>query len=107
MGAASASRACRLLTNGLGNGTDAEDAPAPSAIHSFKAEVVNGKIQVTADPAATLSANKSRAPTLAATAADVPPGQTKGVVIVGGGCGALMCVEGLREVRFDGGRLAE
>ena len=103
VGAANSFYTRRALTNGLGNGTDAEDAPAPSAIHSFKAQVVNGKIQVTADPAATLSANKSRPPTLAATAADVPPSQTKGVVIVGGGCGALMCVEGLREVCFDGG----
>ena len=57
---------------------------------------MGGKIQVTADPAATLSANKSRPPKSAVTGADVPSG--KGVVIVGGGSGGFMCVETLREV---------
>ena len=75
-----------------------EDAPAPAALHTFKAEVVNGKIQVTADPSATLSANKSRPPRLLATGADVSAGQGKGVVIVGGGSGGFNCVESLREV---------
>ncbi len=76
-----------------------EDAPAPSALHRFKAEVKDGKILVTADPSATLSANKSRPPTLLATGSDVAAGQGKGVVIVGGGSGAFMCIESLREVR--------
>ena len=73
-----------------------EDAPAPAALHSFAAEIVNGKIQVTADPSATLSANKSRQPKLLATGS----GQGKGVVIVGGGSGAFMCIESPREVGF-------
>lgn len=76
-----------------------EDAPAPSAIHSFKAEVKDGKVLVTADPSATLSANKARQPTLLATGADAA-GQGKGVVIAGGGSGAFMCIESLREVRI-------
>lgn len=59
---------------------------------------MNGKIQVTADPSATLSANKSRSPKLLATGSDVPAGQGKGVVIVGGGSGAFNCIESLREV---------
>ncbi|RPD61014.1 hypothetical protein L226DRAFT_534661 [Lentinus tigrinus ALCF2SS1-7] len=78
---------------------DIEDAPAPSALHSFKAEVVNGKIQVIADPNATLSANKSRQPKLLATGSI---GQGKGVVIVGGGSGAFMCIESLREHGYNG-----
>ncbi|KAI0749874.1 hypothetical protein C8Q80DRAFT_1313956 [Daedaleopsis nitida] len=81
---------------------DIEDAPAPAALHTFKAEVVNGKIQVTADPSATLSANKSRPPKLLATGADVPVGQSKGVVVVGGGSGAFMAIESLREHGYKG-----
>ncbi|KAI0714432.1 hypothetical protein C8T65DRAFT_644304 [Cerioporus squamosus] len=81
---------------------DIEDAPAPTALHSFKAEVVNGKIQVTADPSATLSKNKSRQPKLLATGSNVPVGQGKGVVIVGGGSGAFMCIESLREHGYNG-----
>ena len=78
-----------------------EDAPAPSALHSFKAEVKDGKIHVTADPSSTTSANKSRPPKLLATGSEVPAGQAKGVVIVGGGSGAFMCIESLREVRNE------
>ncbi|TFK91389.1 hypothetical protein K466DRAFT_482810 [Polyporus arcularius HHB13444] len=81
---------------------DIEDAPAPTALHSFKAEVVNGKIQVTADPSATLSKNKSRQPKLLATGSNVPVGQGKGVVIVGGGSGAFMAIESLREHGYNG-----
>lgn len=71
-----------------------EDAPAPSALHSFKAHVENGKILVTADPANTVKSNMSRQPKL----------QTKslsgaGVVIVGGGSATFQTVESLREVR--------
>ncbi|KAH9945195.1 uncharacterized protein BXZ73DRAFT_96185 [Epithele typhae] len=80
---------------------DIEDAPAPTALHSFKAEIVNGKIQVTADPSTTLRANKSRPSNLAATGADVS-GQTPGVVVVGGGSGALGAVESLREFGYKG-----
>ncbi|TBU39755.1 hypothetical protein BD309DRAFT_901165 [Dichomitus squalens] len=81
---------------------DIEDAPAPSALHSFKAEVKDGKIHVTADPSLTTSANKSRPPKLLATGSDVPVGQTKGVVIVGGGSGAFMAIESLREHGYKG-----
>ncbi|RDX43800.1 hypothetical protein OH76DRAFT_1360708 [Lentinus brumalis] len=81
---------------------DIEDAPAPTALHSFKAEVVNGKIQVTADPSATLSKNKSRQPKLLAAGSNVPVGQGKGVVIVGGGSGAFMAIESLREHGYNG-----
>lgn len=75
---------------------DIEDAPAPAALHSFKAHVEDGKIYVTAAPEATLSKNKSRPPKLSAQGSQ--PGAGKGVVIVGGGSGALHCVESLREV---------
>ncbi|KAI0324656.1 hypothetical protein GY45DRAFT_1262449 [Cubamyces sp. BRFM 1775] len=81
---------------------DIEDAPAPTALHSFKAEIVNGKINVTADPANTTSANKSRQPKLLATGSSVPVGQSKGVVIVGGGSGAFHCIESLREHGYNG-----
>lgn len=73
-----------------------EDAPAPSALHSFKAHVEDGKILVTADPGKTLKNNMSRQPKLLASAPGVNAGP--GVVIVGGGSGAFHAVESLREV---------
>ncbi|KAI0661598.1 hypothetical protein C8Q70DRAFT_1051925 [Cubamyces menziesii] len=81
---------------------DIEDAPAPMALHSFKAEIVGGKINVTADPANTTSANKSRQPRLLATGSSVASAQGKGVVIVGGGSGAFNCIESLREHGYNG-----
>ncbi|KAI0636226.1 hypothetical protein C8Q77DRAFT_1102224 [Trametes polyzona] len=81
---------------------DIEDAPAPTALHSFKAEIVNGKINVTADPANTTSANKSRQPKLLAAGSSITAGQGKGVVIVGGGSGAFHCIESLREHGYNG-----
>lgn len=77
---------------------DIEDAPAPSAIHSFKVHVADGKIHVAADPANTLKNNLSRQPKLLATGV----GAGKGVVIVGGGSGAYYCIESLREHGFNG-----
>ncbi|KAH9925457.1 hypothetical protein B0H21DRAFT_764397 [Amylocystis lapponica] len=77
---------------------DIEDAPAPSALHSFKAYIEAGKIHVTADPASTLKANLSRQPKLLATGTS--GGQ--GVVIVGGGSGTYHCIESLREHGFNG-----
>lgn len=77
--------------------TASEDAPAPSAIHSFKVHVADGKIHVAADPANTLKNNLSRQPKLLATGV----GAGKGVVIVGGGSGAYYCIESLREVRIN------
>ena len=75
-----------------------EDAPAPAAIHSFKAHVKEGKIHVTANMADTLKENKSRQATLVSTAYEV--GQ-RGLVIVGGGSGAIHSVESLREVNHE------
>ena len=74
----------------------AEDAPALDAIHSFKAAVQDGKIYVTADPKRTLKSNMARPPVLSTEGATTPG---KGVIIVGGGAGAVHTVESLREVR--------
>lgn len=73
----------------------AEDAPAPDALHSFKAEVKDGKILVTAKQSDTLKENKSRLPTLTSSSFTA---EGSGVVIVGGGAGSLHVVESLREV---------
>ncbi|KAF8896201.1 flavoprotein [Infundibulicybe gibba] len=73
---------------------DIEDAPAPAALHSFKAQVSDGKIQVTADPSKTQKDNKDRQPKLLSSGSE---NIGKGVVIVGGGSGALQAVESLRE----------
>ncbi|KAJ3537416.1 hypothetical protein NMY22_g5598 [Coprinellus aureogranulatus] len=73
---------------------DIEDAPAPSALHSFKAHVADGKIHVTANVESTKKANLSRQPKLLATGSDATG---RGVVIIGGGSGAFHAVESLRE----------
>ncbi|KAG1747078.1 uncharacterized protein EDB91DRAFT_1116111 [Suillus paluster] len=78
---------------------DIEDAPAPTAIHSFKAEVVDGKINVTADPSQTLKSNMSRAPKLLSTGA---AGSGKSVVIIGGGSATFHAIESLREHGYPG-----
>lgn len=72
-----------------------EDAPAPSALHSFKAHVSNGKIYVTANPAHTLNNNKARQSKLLSSGTD---SVGKGLIIVGGGAAAFHTVESLREV---------
>ncbi|THG96203.1 hypothetical protein EW026_g5580 [Hermanssonia centrifuga] len=79
---------------------DIEDAPAPSALHSFKAYVESGKIYVTADPENTTKKNISRQPKLLASGA--PTSTKPGVVIVGGGSGAFHCIESLREHGYNG-----
>ncbi|ELU42680.1 flavoprotein [Rhizoctonia solani AG-1 IA] len=76
---------------------DIEDAPAPDALHSFKAEIKDGKIVVTANPEHTTKEGKSRAPKLASVSAN---SNEPGVVIVGGGSGGLFTVESLREVQY-------
>jgi len=73
-----------------------EDAPAPAAIHSFKAGVVDGKINVTADPSLTLKSNMSRSPKLLSTGVS---GSGKSVVVIGGGSATFHAIESLREVR--------
>ncbi|KAH8118112.1 flavoprotein [Phellopilus nigrolimitatus] len=78
---------------------DIEDAPALDAIHSFKATVQNGKIHVTADQKSTLKDNMAR-PQVLSTDGVVAPGN--GVVIVGGGAGAVHTVESLRENGYKG-----
>ncbi|KAH8100761.1 hypothetical protein BXZ70DRAFT_935724 [Cristinia sonorae] len=78
---------------------DIEDAPAPTALHSFKAHVENGKIHVTADPGQTTKANFSRPPKLLAKSVTTT---SAGVVIVGGGSGAFQTVESLREHGYSG-----
>ncbi|KAL0060827.1 Apoptosis-inducing factor 1 [Marasmius tenuissimus] len=81
--------ACFNVCNG-----DIEDAPAPSALHSFEAQVKDGKIHVTANPQFTLKDNKSRPPKLSTAGFD---SVGKGTVIIGGGSGAFQAVESLRE----------
>ena len=70
---------------------DIEDAPAPNNLQSFKVEVEGSDIYVTADAEAI---KKNERPTKIKSASS----SEKGVVIVGGGSGALYAVEGLREV---------
>ncbi|KAF4596366.1 hypothetical protein EYR38_007746 [Pleurotus pulmonarius] len=83
--------ACFNVCNG-----DIEDAPAPTALHSFKAFVSDGKINVTADPKNTTKANMSRPPKIMAPESTAA-GHDQGVVIVGGGAGAFHTIESLRE----------
>jgi hypothetical protein len=71
-----------------------EDAPAPSALHSFQTYISDGKIYVTADPAKTNKEKMSRPPMLLASGTELGGA---GVVIVGGGSGAFHAVESLRE----------
>ncbi|KAI5998729.1 hypothetical protein EDD15DRAFT_2161656 [Pisolithus albus] len=78
---------------------DIEDAPAPSALYSFKTHIADGKVFVTADVTRTVKANSSRPPKLLSTGA-APAG--KGVLIVGGGAGAFHTIESLREHGYSG-----
>ncbi|KAG9088725.1 hypothetical protein FRC06_001902 [Ceratobasidium sp. 370] len=78
---------------------DIEDAPAPNALHAFKAEIQDGKIVVTADPEKTTKKNISRDPKLATVQALA---SEPGVVVVGGGSGGLFTIESLREHGYTG-----
>ncbi|TFK27152.1 flavo protein [Coprinopsis marcescibilis] len=78
---------------------DIEDAPAPKALHSFKAHVSEGKIFVTANPTTTLKANLARQPKLLASGTE---STGKGVVIIGGGSGSFHAIESLREHGYAG-----
>ncbi|KAG8864466.1 hypothetical protein FRB96_004969 [Tulasnella sp. 330] len=73
---------------------DIEDAPAVDNIHSFKAEVKDGKIYVTATQEETLKKNMSKVPSVTPQSPDAV--SDHGVVIVGGGAGALHTIESLR-----------
>ncbi|THV02837.1 hypothetical protein K435DRAFT_775308 [Dendrothele bispora CBS 962.96] len=73
---------------------DIEDAPAPSALHTFGAHVSDGKIYVTANPSFAEKANMSRPPKLSTAGFDAVG---KGTVIIGGGSGAFQAIESLRE----------
>jgi hypothetical protein len=73
-----------------------EDAPAPNALHAFRARVGDGKIFVTADVSQTLKENKARSPKVTISGENFTG---NGVIIVGGGSGAFYAVEALREVR--------
>ena len=72
-----------------------EDAPAPTAIHSFKAEAKDGKIYVSADPSKTTKDEMSRSPKLLSSGTEE---SGKGVVIIGGGSATFHAIESLREV---------
>lgn len=72
---------------------DIEDAPAPAALHSFKVNVVDGKIHVTANPESTIKENMKRNPRLLTEDTSFKTG----LIIVGGGSGAFYAVESLRE----------
>jgi len=74
---------------------DIEDAPAPNNLQSFKVEVEGSDIYVTADAEAI---KQNERPTKMKSAS----GSEKGVVVVGGGSGALYAVEGLRESGYTG-----
>ncbi|KAJ7650683.1 hypothetical protein FB45DRAFT_888492 [Roridomyces roridus] len=78
---------------------DIEDAPAPDALHSFKAHVSDGQIHVTASAAHTQKANMSRAPKLSTAGTET---HGDGVVIVGGGSATFHAVESLRENGYKG-----
>ncbi|KAG9127258.1 hypothetical protein FRC07_015116 [Ceratobasidium sp. 392] len=79
---------------------DIEDAPAPDALHAFKADIKDGKIVVTADPEKTTKKNMSREPKVAAQAQGAS--SEPGVVVVGGGSGGLFTIESLRENGYTG-----
>jgi hypothetical protein len=64
-------------------------------LHSFKARVADGKVYVTASPTRTLKDSVAFFPNIPASFAE---NSGKGVVIVGGGSGALHTVQSLREV---------
>lgn len=72
---------------------DIEDVPAPAAIHSFKANVIDGKIHVTADPRNTTKQNMRKNSQILTEDTSFK----KGLIIVGGGSGAFYAVESLRE----------
>ncbi|KAG8961514.1 hypothetical protein FRC03_005312 [Tulasnella sp. 419] len=79
---------------------DIEDAPALDSLHSFKATVEDGQILVTAVESDTLKKNMTR-PVKILSAASATT-ESNGVVIVGGGAGALHTMESLRYNEYAG-----
>lgn len=73
---------------------DIEDAPGPQNLQKFKLELDGKDIYVTADVEDIKKNVRQTKPPKSAQS------DKNGVVIVGGGSGALYAVEGLREVRF-------
>lgn len=86
--------ACFHAKNG-----DIEDAPALDSLLSLKLEVEGNDVFVTAD-AEKLKGKPGVAPSCKGGVQSVKQG--KGVVIVGGGAGAIHCVEELRKSGFQG-----
>ena len=74
---------------------DIEDAPALTALHSFKTELQGSKLQVTAELDRTSNKDWGRQPNLPPS---YQPTAAHGVVIVGGGGGTIHAIESLREV---------
>lgn len=77
---------------------DIEDAPAPTAIHSFKTSISDGKIYVTADEERVSKPNMSRFPKVSINSDAGMTSGNAGVVIVGGGSGTFHSILSLREV---------
>lgn len=86
--------ACFHAKNG-----EIEDAPALDSLLSLKLEVEGDDLYVTAD-AEKLKGKPGVAPSCKGGASSVSKG--KGVVIVGGGAGAINCVEELRKSGYQG-----
>jgi hypothetical protein len=80
---------------------DIEDAPALAALHSFKTELQDSKLKVTAELDKTSTKDWGRQPNLPSI---YPTTASHGVVIVGGGGGTMHAIESLREVCCDGCR---
>jgi len=76
---------------------DIEDAPAPQNLQSFKVDVEGDNVFVSADVEQVKKNARMTKPPSAAKS-----GGEKGVVVVGGGSGALYAVEGLRESGYTG-----
>ncbi|SNX81339.1 related to rhodocoxin reductase [Melanopsichium pennsylvanicum] len=86
--------ACFHAKNG-----EIEDAPALDSILSLKLEVEGDDLYVTADPEK-LKGKPGIAPSCKGGVSAITKG--KGVVIVGGGAGAINCVEELRKSGYQG-----
>ncbi|KAJ7746649.1 hypothetical protein B0H16DRAFT_1556608 [Mycena metata] len=78
---------------------DIEDAPAPAALHSFKAEISDGQIKVTANTPDTKKPNMARQPKLSTSGTET---HGDGVVIIGGGSATFHAVESMREHGYKG-----